>query len=212
MLNGALFYIDWRNIQQAVSLPTCGFAFFANVGAAAIKGGEIELRASPVHGLTLGISATYADAYLTKVVPGTQGQAGDPIEDSPEVRHGNNENIEYTFPLTPQTSGFARADYQWHGSQTNSFNRTVTSDVDPYSGVPYGSTRTIPDPSYLQASYDLLNTSVGIVYRRWTTRLYIDNVADKHPLLSIGADGSLQTTASYPAAFRTIGVAVSGGF
>jgi len=41
-LNAALFYIDWKNIQQDVTLPESGFDFETNVGKASSYGIELE--------------------------------------------------------------------------------------------------------------------------------------------------------------------------
>jgi iron complex outermembrane recepter protein len=206
IVNASVFYIDWKNIQQTVVLPTCGFRYFTNVGAAAVKGGELEVRLSPLHGLLIGASGTYSNAYITKATPSTEGAVGDPVQDAPKLVA--NANVEYQFPLIRNGSGFARVDYQWHGSQTGQFDRTTISNADPYTGAPYGGVRTIADPAYLQASYSQLNFSVGVTYRSWTSRLYCDNVSNSHPLLSVGDD----PTSAYTLRPRTIGITISNEF
>jgi iron complex outermembrane recepter protein len=206
IINASAFYIDWQNIQQTVVLPTCGFRYFTNVGAAAVKGGELEIRVAPLHGLLIGASGTYSNAYITKATPSTEGAVGDPVQDAPKFV--GNANVEYQFPLIRNGSGFARADYQWHGSQTSQFTRTTISDADPYTAAPYGGIRTITDPAYLQTSYKQLNFSVGVVYRSWTSRLYCDNVSNSHPLLAVGDD----PTSAYTLRPRTIGITFSNQF
>src|SRR5580692_8097917 len=37
-INGAVYYIDWTNIQQTITLPTCSFVFTGNFGTASSKG------------------------------------------------------------------------------------------------------------------------------------------------------------------------------
>jgi iron complex outermembrane receptor protein len=205
-LNAAAFYIDWSKIQQTVALPTCGFQFYSNVGAAVVKGGEFELRASPAHGLTVGLEATYADAHITKSIAGTLGAVGDSVEDSPKLVA--NADLEYAFSLAGAVSSYARLDYQWHGSQTQQFTRTTTSTVDPFTGASYGGSLTIPDPAYEQRSYDLLNATIGASWGRWNARLYLDNVLNEHPILGVED----QPTLAFTLRPRTVGITASTSF
>src|SRR6185312_3324895 len=39
-VNAAVYYIDWKDIQQLVALPTCGYSFTGNFGKAISKGSE----------------------------------------------------------------------------------------------------------------------------------------------------------------------------
>ena len=48
------YRIRWRNIQQAIRLPGCGFGYLGNLGSASGGGGEVSLSATPLHGVTVG--------------------------------------------------------------------------------------------------------------------------------------------------------------
>src|ERR1700730_10778260 len=65
-INASLFYIDWRNIQQNVYLPSCGEQFTANLGKAKSEGGDVEVLYRPIEALTFDLTAAYTDARLTK--------------------------------------------------------------------------------------------------------------------------------------------------
>src|ERR1700730_10141459 len=65
-INASLFYIDWRNIQQNVYLPSCGEQFTANLGKAKSEGGDVEVLYKPIEALTFDLTAAYTDARLTK--------------------------------------------------------------------------------------------------------------------------------------------------
>jgi len=43
-----LFYIDWKDIQQNVYLPSCGEQFTGNLGKVQSRGGDIEVLYRPV--------------------------------------------------------------------------------------------------------------------------------------------------------------------
>jgi outer membrane receptor protein involved in Fe transport len=61
--DAAVFYIDWKNLQQEILLP-CGFQYIANVGSATSKGGEMELRARPLQPLEFSAGIGYQDAKI----------------------------------------------------------------------------------------------------------------------------------------------------
>jgi len=86
VVNAAIFYTDWKDIQQQVNLPTCGFQFIGNVGAASIKGGELELKSIIVPGVTVGGVASYTKSEITSTAPGVSAQVGQPLLDTPNGR------------------------------------------------------------------------------------------------------------------------------
>src|SRR5205823_335309 len=123
---------------------------------------------------TISAAGTYADAYITQSSTGTQGAVGDPVLISPKwVLNGS---LEYNFNAIGGWPSFARVDYQWHGSQTQTFIRTMTTDADPYTGASFGGSRTIANPGYLQPSYNQLNASFGLKSPRWSARIFVDNL------------------------------------
>jgi iron complex outermembrane receptor protein len=66
-VNAAAFYTDYKSIQ--LNIQTGISPVYENAGNAKIKGGEIELRSSLGHGLFLGLTGSYIDAYYTYVNP-----------------------------------------------------------------------------------------------------------------------------------------------
>ena len=68
LLNVAVFRIDWRDIQQAVTVGGIGTA--ANTGNAVSKGFEIETTYLPTDRLRIGVNAAYTDARLTAPAEG----------------------------------------------------------------------------------------------------------------------------------------------
>lgn len=208
-VNAALFYLDWKNIQQFISLEPCGFGFTGNEGGAVVKGADFDAAWAPIEQLTLSVAGTYADAYITEGARGTTAVPGDPIQDSPKwVLNGS---MEYNFHAMSGWPSYARLDYQWHGSQIQTFQSTLTTDADPYTGASFGGPRTIANPAYLQPSYSQLNASVGLRSPRWSVRLYVDNVTNQHPFLTLYnvTTGNSSGTAAWTLTPRTIGFVVS---
>jgi iron complex outermembrane receptor protein len=185
-LNAAVFYMDWRDIQQGVTLP-CGFGFTANLGAAVSKGAEAEIRFRPVAGLELGGSVTYDDAYVSRAAPNTGISEGDPIQQAP--KWSGNAVLDYSLPVASGRSLFTHSEYQYRGSLVQGGPQSISSSVDPLSGAPLGAVATVPNPAYLSRSYHLVNASVGLRASRWTIRALAQNLTDVHPLLNLSAAG-----------------------
>jgi len=82
-LNGAVFFIDWSDVQQFNRLA-CGFQFTANAGSAESTGFELELAAAPMAGLSLSAAVGYTDAEITDA-GGVAGVAkGDKVQGVPD--------------------------------------------------------------------------------------------------------------------------------
>jgi outer membrane receptor protein involved in Fe transport len=63
-LNADVYYIEWKNIQQVLSL-TCGYPYNTNAGNAKSYGPEAEFSAIIVQGLSFDLSGAYTQAYIS---------------------------------------------------------------------------------------------------------------------------------------------------
>lgn len=64
-VNGDVFMYDYTNLQVRLPVPSGGVNI-ANVGAASVRGGELESTYAPEPDLRFGISAAYLNATFTK--------------------------------------------------------------------------------------------------------------------------------------------------
>src|SRR5271168_3340246 len=110
-MNGAVYYIDWTNIQQTITLPTCGFAFVGNFGQASSKGAEFEMTYDPIRALRLSLSLAYNEPKLTSTVPGAAGHAGQTLEYAP--RWTGAASAEYTHAIDAATTAYLRGDFNF---------------------------------------------------------------------------------------------------
>jgi len=62
--NADVYYIEWKNIQQVLSL-TCGYPYNTNAGNAKSYGPEAEFSAVITQGLTFDLSGAYTQAYIS---------------------------------------------------------------------------------------------------------------------------------------------------
>jgi iron complex outermembrane recepter protein len=157
-LNADIYYIDWTNTQQEITLPTCGYVFTYNFGTAASKGAELEMRYQVTSSLQLGFSGAFNEAYLTSSVTGAQGQPGDTLENAP--KWSGSAYMEYRRELGHDLSGYLRADINTTSHENNNFDVTSIYYNDP--------------------GYSLANLRLGATQNRWQYSLFVTNLFDKH--------------------------------
>jgi iron complex outermembrane receptor protein len=184
-INTSLFYIDWRNIQQNVYLPSCGEQFTANLGKARSLGGEMEILYKPLEALTLDLTAAYTDAQLTKTscsgtltfdgsVCSGGGQSVAPIATSGDALLGAPWNFtasaEYHLPEWQGHTPYLRMDFQHQTAQ-----RKLLQGQD--------SRNALYDPTIpgLPVINDL-SLRAGVRFSGVDLSLYANNVTNAHPL------------------------------
>ncbi len=155
-LNGAVFQIDWDDIQQTAFLP-CGAFFTSNVGEAESTGVELELYAQPVDNLTLSAGIGYTDAEITDPEFSAFAEEGDPIDQVPEWTYSL--SADYSFAINDSTRGFGRVDYSYTDESFSGNN----DQLEPRR----------------RDSYELLNLRAGVEFERWQIELFVKNALDE---------------------------------
>ena len=167
-LNGAIFQIDWDNIQQRISLA-CGFAFRSNNGKARSRGFEAEATLRPMPGLTLTAGAGYTNAKFTESPAAAQYKAGDRVPQVP--RWTATTAVDYNRDIGDRKRLFAHLDYRYVGSSVSDTN----SVSDPSTG------RLVPR---IRPSYSLVDGRIGIGFGRYEVALFGKNLTDERASLS----------------------------
>lgn len=157
-INAALYYEDWRKVQQLVSLA-CGFSFTANAGAADVYGGELEVAASLSPHFTITQNLGYTHATFSEDVEATGTIKGQQILDVPKVTAST--AFIFTMPLSTRYDVVARA--------SNSY-------VGPMQDVTFTRNNL--------AGYDLVNARLGIDAHSWSAFVFVDNLADRRAFLT----------------------------
>lgn len=189
-VSAALFHIDWKDIQQDVTLPSSGFDFETNVGKAKVDGIELEGRLRATEGLTLDLGASYSHAVFAADTPslGTAPDGslnvrkGDRVQGVP--KYNARLGAEYRFAPVPIGDIFLRAGGQWTGSSHGSFVRS-SSD-------------------YRRPAYFTADASVGLTVLRWEWTLFAKNLTNNHTALQQPSIQSVNE--AYYLRPRTIGV------
>ncbi|MCW3834687.1 TonB-dependent receptor [Sphingomonas canadensis] len=183
-LNGALFRIDWNNVQQGISLA-CGFGVLVNGGKARSKGGEIEGSLAATDWLNLNFGAGYTDARITDGGGNPAFPNGARIQQVPEWTLNAGFDIEAN-PGVPLT---LHADYNYVGQSFSRSNAPATRRVRP--------------------AYELVNLRATVHLEQLDLSLFADNLFDEAanlsdlPSLAIELPGRPRIVSSRP---RTIGL------
>ena len=133
VVNAALYYIDWRNIQLNELTKPSGINFIGNAGDATIKGFELEVNARPIEPLEVGGSLSLDDARLVSVNPTAAATKGDRLPGSSPVTVVA--FAQYTYPLANDASLFARIDGRWVGKEYSNLMNATSLTFGNYSTV-----------------------------------------------------------------------------
>jgi iron complex outermembrane recepter protein len=180
-LNAAAYFVDWKDIQQNVPLP-CGFPFTGNLGEAHIYGGEAELDAVLVQGLVFELSGSYSHARFVNNPVATTTTIDDRVQNTPDWE--SSASLVYRSRVTDQLGFVARVDNVYVGSRVD-----VTAQPN------------------LLPSYDLTNLRAGVEGDRWSTLLFVNNVANKtayysnSPAINVNVATFNRTSVSQPLTF-----------
>jgi iron complex outermembrane recepter protein len=160
-LSGAVFWIDWTNIQETIDFTQCGFGATLNTAKARSRGAEFEGSAVLLEGLTVNGGVGYTDAKILTGGLATFLKEGEPL---PQVAPWTaNFNAQYDRPVTASTTLVLIADYSY---TDHSFSVTNSP--------------TIPR---VRPSYELVNLKSGFRQGKFEYALFVKNIFDVHPNL-----------------------------
>jgi iron complex outermembrane recepter protein len=159
-LNGALYYSQWKDVQQFVGLP-CGFNFSTNTGNADIYGGELELNTVLAPGLVFSANGAYthAEFVASTVLPGVAAANGLQVQDVPKYTMAA--SLAYDHPISGTLALTGRIDSSYTAARTQVTNALQT--LPPYS---------------------LTNVRLGVTGGKWTAVLFANNVFNKQAWIS----------------------------
>jgi iron complex outermembrane recepter protein len=202
-LNGAVYQIDWEDIQQVVNTSgDCGFNFTTNAGDARSRGVELEVAAAITDNFGLNFNVGYIDAEFKDDVPGTNIKSGDYLADVPEWTY--NLSLDYVIP-TNSGEFFAVFSYNYVDEQQELAGQP--DDDLTEGGIISGNIK--PD-------YEILDLRIGFSSENnWETVVFVDNMTDEEAIytysdvLAFNITDYDRTVRNRP---RTYGVSVSYNF
>jgi iron complex outermembrane recepter protein len=168
-VDGAAYYIKWKNLQQFITLE-CGFSYTGNVGAAKSEGFELETHARPIPALELNAGIGYAHAVITESSATSPQQPGSPVYQVPDWT--GNAGATYTFALAPGYDLVSNLNYSYVGESKSGNNNPIVPRI--------------------RAPYSLLDSRIALAWEKYQVAFVGKNLTNEHANLaddaSIGAE------------------------
>ena len=159
-INGSGYYIDWKNIQQSISL-SCGYVTTVNAGSARSYGGELEISARISKALTVGATGSLVDAKVSQAAAGAGTANGQWLLNIP--RNSFTGYFDFEQPLSDRVTGTAHLDANFIGSSHGSFALT--------------------NPDYYRPAYATVNGSIGLRFGAFDAMLYVKNLLNEDKII-----------------------------
>jgi outer membrane receptor protein involved in Fe transport len=131
--NGAIYYIDWRDIQVVSQTPSFpNIPFLGNVGNATSRGAELELQARPSDRWQFTLSGAYTDSHYATANPQINISKGERIATIPKL--SGTAAVDYVHPLTDTITGFVHFDVRYESSRPAGYATTDEGvNMAPYA-------------------------------------------------------------------------------
>jgi outer membrane receptor protein involved in Fe transport len=185
-VDGAVYYIDWKNLQQDVLL-SCGFGYTGNVGSAKSEGFELETHARPANSVDISAGVGYEHAVITASSATSPQQPGSPVYQVPDWTA--NVSATQTQPLTQEMKLISNLTYGYVG-------HSFSANNNPF------------DPR-VRSSYGLFDARFALQWDQYQLALVGKNLQNTHANLadnaSLGAEvvGRPRIVTNQP---RTVGL------
>jgi outer membrane receptor protein involved in Fe transport len=155
IVEAAVYYNDWTDIQTIVLAPGSTLGITANGGKASGWGADFLLTYKPLAAVTLGATLGWNDMHYNST---TQDHfAGDPMDFVPQVTASL--FGEYRFQFQTGLAGMARADFQ----HTDGYQFTSRNSTPPLAR---------------SDAINTINLRVGVEAESWQAYLFANNVTD----------------------------------
>lgn len=175
-LSTSIYYLKWKNIQQANYLTSCGFQYTGNLGEVTSKGFDIQVAAAVTDQLSLDLSVGYTEARYSKTTltggPGSPALTtkGDTI---PGTRPWTvNLGAEYDFQIG-RLPAFLRADYEF-------------ASRNPWLTPIQDSANATSDPALVNdPATHLVSLRAGVTFDKLQAQAFVNNLLNTHPVLNL---------------------------
>jgi iron complex outermembrane recepter protein len=209
-LNVAAFYMNIKNLQATVTAGTCSSRLVFNVPKARSSGVELEWDMAPTDNFDFAISGTKTDSKLRSTVTSTDPSGAVTVLSG--IRDGAR------MPSVPEEQFSAAATWRWPvrtyvGYATGVFQhvgdrytQVGDEDLGPVASVnlltfkgtiggPLTQSVFTFDPKL--PSYNTANVRLGLLYGKWDTALFVNNITNERALLSLDRERGLRARVGY---------------
>lgn len=188
-VEGAVYYIDWKKVQQQIFLPNCGFDYTENAGNARSYGVDLSIRGKLTRHITASLSGSDTQASITQAVVGSGATDGSKLLGVPSWML--TPALSYSGALSDTVQGNATVDWSWTGPSHGAF--------------------TPDDLDYQRPTYSVLNASFGLSLKGGIDiGLYAKNLLDEGKIIQHVE--RLDVSQAYVVRPRTLGLTLSKDF
>ncbi len=182
IFNGAIYYVDWKDVQMSGDPANQAIAWTTNAGDAHTFGIELEMMAQLTPSLLLTAGGGFVEAEIDEPALATPSlenptgiaPAGSRLPTVPEFTF--NASAQYSRPVFEKFNGVFRADYTHTGKSFGRVDETLPSD-----------------------ELDIVNLRLTLQSPRWQIGLFADNLFDNRKVV-------LQLSELFYQRPRTLGV------
>ena len=177
----SIYHNNWKNIQLSEQISGCGFGAILNLGSAETQGFDLNVQSRIGDHLKLDMAVGYTDGYFTKnAFVGAKSnqvvQSGDKISGlsaGPAIPPWTiTAALEYGFALGGY-DGYGRIEDTFHSKNHGPFSQQNPANVVVYDPE-------VPD----EPANNIINVRLGVRLKGVDAALFVNNLADSHPLMS----------------------------
>jgi iron complex outermembrane recepter protein len=199
----SVYYIQWNNIQQTVTLPSCALSYIANLGSAISEGMDLQIDYAMTDSLTFESAIGYNDSHYTgNAYPGSSknpdGSAATPLVSKGDAIVGQSLTpgapwtitlgAEYKFVAFGGRDNYLRVD-----AEHDVKNTRLTAAEDP-STLQYGSCNNSAGVAYTcnynPSATTFVSFRAGTIFNGWNASFFIDNLFDTHTTTEYNYQGT----------------------
>ena len=183
-VNASGYLTNWKNIQQQIYLPTCGYYFTSNVGDARIWGAEADISVKVMNGFSLSGTASANNAKIIRSNNPIDVAVGQHLIDVPGFTASAGLNYMHQVTATAALVGLVNYAYTGHS---------------------YGS-YLLTDTNYYNPGYSVVNASLGLRFGPHQISIYVKNLLDDKTIIQRPQINTV--TEGYTVHPRTIGLSL----
>ena len=188
--DASVYYIDWKDIQLNVYVPSSGAGYYANGSRAKSQGLELSLQWNPFDGLSIATWVDWDKAIITESSPPGASPAFNVGERLPlSAPFSANLSAEDKFPISSAIQVFVGADASYLGDRLKNIGAEGPTVYPAFTRV---------------------NCRIGMRDNTVEASLFLNNVADTRGILGNGV-GTETASVTYIQP-RTVGLSVSKKF
>ncbi len=174
----SIYYINWNNIQQEVTLPICEIGFISNLGQAVAKGADFQLDYALTENFQFNVDAGYTQARYVRSSRITPEEATPVVSDGDAIEGASGQPA----PPFTGTIGFQYR-FTAYGEQLFFHMDDSYSSRNPWLSPAEDATTAQYDPTaFTLSSTNIVDLRTGVFHGPSELDFFVNNLTDSHPV------------------------------